>query len=177
MVNIPRIVKSLPDPQCGFGDTVKGADFDVPYGPVYTPDNSNLLYIASYTKGKTIFYSLVIRGTQAGTSALALYQQLFQDLNAPNRVDWSNIAGKQDLSKVACNTTGVDGTQAAIAKGTCNGMGKLMSLTFPVQTGTSIINKTPLKFLQDVLKDDPKIPVIVTGHSLGGTQVCLWMFD
>jgi len=168
--SIPRIVKALPSPQCGNGDTVDNAAFSVPFGPVMTTDGSNLLYIAKYQNnaGEVIFYSVTIRGTQGGTETLALVQQILQDLNSVQRVRWDLIGGNTDLRTVNCDV-GTDGPEASIAKGTCNGMTKMLGLT-TIPTGYS----KPVnvyQFLSNELALDSNVPVIVTGHSLGGTQV------
>lgn len=99
--------------------------------------------------------------------------QLLEDFQPFTTVDWnSNIASK-GAAAITCplklNTSSYS-TRPAVAWGSCVGLKVLMTLTAkPTTVGSSRVNA--VNFLNAFLtRWSTKVPVIVTGHSLGGTQ-------
>lgn len=119
------------------------------WGPGVSSHNANLLYFASYrdqASGLPIFGAVVLRGTDIHTGLFGILTQLKEDLGGGTQVSWPS-------------------GDALIAEGTYNGMNEMMSLVGPNSSGTQ---QTLIEFLGDFLPQYPGMPLVVTGHSLGG---------
>lgn len=145
---IPQVVPSLQD----FA-TYPGS-WTMLWGPAATTDNSNLMYAAAYLdkqSGEPIFAAVSIRGTDTSPgSGLGLLQEIGEDLEAGIQEKWPY--GNPD-------------GEARVARGTLFGLeNRLIPLTDPV-TGSPLV-----AFLVEYLAKHRGVPLIVTGHSLGGAQ-------
>lgn len=120
------------------------------WGPVASSDNSNLLYAAEFSdtaSGLPIFTAVAIRGTDTQAKPSGILKQIVEDLDAEHQVVFPEN-----------NTVG-----AKIAHGTKIGLDVLTG--FKDKTG-----KTVEQYVNAFVAANPRTPVVVTGHSLGGCQ-------
>lgn len=166
-VDLPNNVKALPAlPDASDAQSGVSGSWQVEWGPAVTPDDSNLMYVASYrdaVSGLPIFAAVCIRGTDVESSDLGIAQQIVQDLDDPLMVSWSQ-SFKGDCLFPANPFI----TEPKLSQGSCFGLQRLRSLQGSVPGQTSPCDL--LFFLQGYLTTFPNTPVVVTGHSLGGCQ-------
>jgi hypothetical protein len=113
------------------------------WGPAISSHDANLLYVASYrdSNNNPVFAAVVLRGTDIHTGLLGILSQLKEDLGGGSQQSWPSGG-------------------ALIAQGTYDGMNEMLSLEANSQTVAD--------FLGTFLKSYPGMPLVVTGHSLGG---------
>lgn len=118
--------------------------WNLEWGPAISSHNANLLYVASYRDRQSdlpIFAAVVLRGTDIHTGLLGILTQLKEDLGGGSQQSWPS-------------------GDCRIAEGTYNGMNEMLSLQASSQTLS--------QFLGPFLQQYPGMPLVVTGHSLGG---------
>ncbi|KAI9009251.1 hypothetical protein DFJ74DRAFT_687486 [Hyaloraphidium curvatum] len=158
-IPLPSAKGALPLPLPA-DQTLPGA-FQLEWGPAYS--GANLIYAVSYktSSGSPVFLSVVIRGTDISAGAFGLLKQIFQDFDACQVVDYTP-------SVLDCKVTKRDSSKSQIAKGTCSGLKQLLGLSGTINaTGSA---STLIPFLDSYRTANADVPVVVTGHSLGGTQ-------
>jgi hypothetical protein len=150
---VDQIREQLPNMPAPQGDAQ--AQWTLSWGPAVTSDNSNLMYGAQYSlAGLPVFSAVVIRGTDLESTPWGVLQQLFEDIDALNQVAFPS-----------------NQTAAKIANGSFGGLQILKKLTDP-QTG-----QTVEAYVQNFVANNPDVPVVVTGHSLGGCQTTVLALD
>lgn len=169
-VALPEALAALPGlpPPPGFSTPpAPWCEWRVEWGPVVTADNSNLMFVATCVErasGQPIVAAVVIRGTdtQERGDLRGLLQQIYEDLDVGHKVPWSRV---MDDASAPCANGGA-ATDVAIAKGTCEGLKtlrRMMSATSgqPIDVHACVRN---------LAVTHPGLPIVVTGHSLGGCQ-------
>ena len=191
-IDLPRLVNSLPPLPCPYmAGTVPGR-WVFEWGAARSRDNSNLIYAASYRVFTNttsvpfnassplfppVFLAFGVRGTDTLTNGTGLVLQLLEDFEPFTTVDWGAIA-EASPAGIRCPLSSVNGTPPAgqfsasprVAWGSCVGLKSLMVLTSrPATLGGG--PTTALGFLNSfIARWSSAVRVIVTGHSLGGTQ-------
>lgn len=144
------------------------------WGPAITTNllswKANLLFAASYRDPSTmlpIFSAVVIRGTDISAGFLGVVKQLKEDIEPGCQVVWgSNAAG-------ACaNESESSSITPYIARGTYNGFKDLIALQGVNQStqATQTLGEFLADFVPQYASDIAPLPLVVTGHSLGGCQ-------
>jgi hypothetical protein len=164
-----QVVKDLTEAVAGLPPLPAVAGSDAPtvpgkwqltWGPCYTADYSNLMYAATYNdevSGEPIFAAVSIRGTDTSAGLNGLLKQILEDTDSLVMVKWdAAVTGK-------CGLIDLDFFHARIAQGSCVGLHNLTGLAN--SAGESVLG-----YLKGLLAPDPQIPIVVTGHSLGGCQ-------
>jgi len=141
-----------------FASTISGiqSQYSLPgtwqldWGPAVSSHDANLLYFASYrdsASGLPVFGAVVLRGTDIHTGLLGILSQLKEDLGGGSQVAWPSGG-------------------AMIAQGTYGGMNEMLGLSGTNQSTQQ--QQTLTEFLASFLPQYPGMPLVVTGHSLGG---------
>jgi hypothetical protein len=182
--DLPTAIAALPDPPAPPGHPQPAVGtwgrWQMDWGPVANADNSNLMYAASYREigsGLPVFAIVGIRGTDTedkGWRVAGLLAELYEDIDVGHKVPWSSVA---DDPRNPCTGSG-SAEDVAIAKGTCEGLKTLrrMTATAPDAAAGQDV-ETHVRRLATTFGG---VPIIVTGHSLGGcltTVMAAWLGD
>lgn len=109
------------------------------------------------------FAVVVLRGTDVGTDDLGKFKQICEDLRCDRQLDWA--ATVSALSNCTDLPAAVDQpySNPAIALGTAQGLQKILSMQASDRS-------TLATWVQNFVNNNPGVPVVITGHSLGGCQ-------
>ncbi len=127
--------------------------------------DANLVYAVSCNDSNDApqFLAVVLRGTDTATDGPALFKQICEDLRCDSQLDWdatvTALSANHDLPAAVKQPY----ANPAIAMGTAKGLQKILSLKDSSHTNVA-------SFVQDFVIKYPGVPVVVTGHSLGGCQ-------
>ncbi|QJE73841.1 lipase family protein [Aerophototrophica crusticola] len=175
----------IPNPPTPAGMTGAGSPlqgyWNVDWGPGITADNSNLLYLVSFrqgtrpaaggAQGAPYFFAVAIRGTDISTGRLALLQQVLQDFDAVTKVPLSVVLADPLVPNPAkkllppLKLAGISiGTSAGFTR-----MSALQSSYVDPSTNTATTGPIAAALLAN-LNFYKGVPLVVTGHSLGGCQ-------
>lgn len=134
----------------------------VEWGPCFDLSYSNLMYAATYREpaqgaavGAPVFTAVVIRGTDTSDPGYGLIEQLIEDLD-----------GEKTIPMQMPNT---QAPALSIAKGTSDGLAVLLGLR-PHKLFGQVGEGSILDHVHGMYQADNDVPVVVTGHSLGGCQ-------
>jgi hypothetical protein len=160
-------------PKIGTIGKVPG-NWTLDWGPAITANllhwKANLLFAASYRDPDSnlpIFSAVVIRGTDTSAGIAGLVLQMEEDLEPGCQVPWP------DGGTGACATPAQSAsTTPYIARGTFKGFNDLIALTGVNQATqqTQTLADFLTAFLPQYADSSAPLPLVVTGHSLGGCQ-------
>lgn len=177
---IKKALQALPPIPVSGNASDKGY-FDILWGPGETEKNANLAYLAGYWQGERPlqteasietppeFLVVAIRGTDIGADLAAKMRQLYEDFAAAEIIDWQkHLNGlNKALKPRGCN---IDYALGHVAMGTVNGFNRIINMMDELDSS----NTTLIQALWDIAgkEDAPykNVPIVVTGHSLGGGQ-------
>lgn len=162
-------IGKLTSPPVPSGDTGWGA-WSVDWGPALFDTDENLMYIASFRESPAaspVMTVLAIRGTDISAGTEAVLGEIFEDVRDWTHVRWSR-ASSNDRLPCLPDLDPFDQSTPKIASGTCQGVERLRSMT-QVPAGGSAAMRAD-EYLQSLLAQDPGLPIVVTGHSLGACQ-------
>ncbi|MGZ4064856.1 MAG: lipase family protein, partial [Bacteroidia bacterium] len=154
--------------------------WNVDWGPAITDDNSNLLFLVSFRQGTRpaspsdahgapYFFAVVLRGTDISAGHEAVLQQVLQDFNAFTKIDLTLVFADPLVPKPGKLIPPL--TTACVATGTAFGFTRMSWQTsdYYDANGTQQ-NGNIAAALLSYLDAYPGVPLVVTGHSLGGCQ-------
>jgi lipase (class 3) len=143
------------------------------WGPAITASplswKANLLFAASYRDPVSklpIFSAVVIRGTDTSAGFLGVLTQMREDLEPGCQLVWPSGKG-------ACATAAQSASDTPyMARGTFEGFNDLIGLRGVNQLAqkTQTVAEFLAEFLPAYADSSAPLPLIVTGHSLGGCQ-------
>ncbi|WP_193184383.1 alpha/beta hydrolase family protein [Nisaea sediminum] len=195
-----QYIPSLPDiNQVNEKENLRKVDgaWHLEWGPGIAEDLSNLVYIASYRSpaSEVYFFVVGIRGTDVSSGPIGDLDQIFEDLYAFAAPNWttylnSGVDVEVKIGDVTeCRHYGpppkLPGSRAdiggCVAAGTIAGFDKIAGLKGKLRDPSSNEFSGDKMYLVDALADllansvspiskSHDIPIIVTGHSLGGCQ-------
>jgi hypothetical protein len=153
------------------------------WGPGITSNffdwKANLLFVASYrdpASNLPIFTAVVIRGTDTTAGFFGVITQLREDVEPGCQVQWPGGDGPCATEQQSASS------QPYVAKGTYKGFQDLITLSGTNHTTQSqqfqSLTEFLAEFLPTVADTESPLPLVVTGHSLGGCQtspVALWV--
>ena len=167
-VDLHKDVAALPPPPIAGGGSISG-QWSVDWGPGIFNVDQNLMYIASFREAGSmnpVITVLSIRGTDIFAAPAAILGQVFQDTADWLRVKWSRASS--DAAHPCEPEINPFDESPKIASGTCHGLKRLRAMMQVPSGGTSAMPAE--QYLETLLQDDPDLPIVVTGHSLGGCQ-------
>jgi lipase (class 3) len=183
----PNYMPLLPEPgNAGKkGAPALGGSWSLDWGPAIASDWSNLIYLASYRSGPDqtgapLFYVVGIRGTDTSTGIHGLLDQVDQDLRSFSTHPWSDYLNngvkigwieKEKVGPPPNVGAGKAAIAGDVATGTIQGFDKIAGLSARFHRDGDL-NKPdcPVAAALKYLLGDAKVPIVVTGHSLGGCQ-------
>ncbi|HEX8154666.1 MAG TPA: hypothetical protein VF698_16150, partial [Thermoanaerobaculia bacterium] len=117
--------------------------------------------------GIPIFSAVVIRGTDISAGFLGVVKQLHEDVEPGCQVVWGS-----DASGACANESESSSITPYIARGTYNGFKDLISLQGLNQStqATQTLGEFLADFVPANASNIAPLPLVVTGHSLGGCQ-------
>ena len=145
------------------------------WGPAITMNRwswrANLIFVASYRDADSklpIFTAVVIRGTDTTAGMRGLITQVREDLSVHCQKKWGDpIGDTAEFTLFGCATHDQSFSSTPyVASGTLLGMRDLLGLTSNGQTVAQFLES----FLPQYADAASPLPVVVTGHSLGGDQ-------
>lgn len=190
-VENPKYMPLLPEEgYAGQTDApTKPGSWSLDWGPAISPGWSNLAYIASYRTGENgtgdaRFFVVAIRGTDTSTGIDGLIDQVAQDLRSFSVQPWSTYLDtgvdipdgpdhKKHIGpppKVLTDTPTIKGN---VATGTTEGFDKIAGQCGALQREADHHSPGDMMTLVEALaclQNGANLPIIVTGHSLGGCQ-------
>lgn len=146
------------------------------WGPAITMNRwswrANLIFAASYrdtTSKLPIFTAVAIRGTDTSAGVRGLITQVREDLAVHCQKKWGEpIGDTAEFTLFGCASHDESYSSTPyVASGTLLGMRDLLGLTSKGQNVTQFLES----FLPQYASTEAPLPVVVTGHSLGGGQV------
>lgn len=158
------------------------------WGPAITGEWSNLAYVASYRTGENgtgdpVFFVVGIRGTDSSSGMKGVIDQVAQDLRSFSVRPWSDYLNDgveipDGLNHKKIGPPPTVGTDSAdilgnVATGTLEGFDKIAQQCGPLQRKTPTHEKgasVELVVALEGLLKEKNVPIVVTGHSLGGCQ-------
>ncbi|MFV3131704.1 lipase family protein [Niveispirillum sp. KHB5.9] len=171
-------MQAPPDPTDPTGNTPLSGYWNVDWGPGITDDLSNLVFLVSFRQGTRpaspldpqgapYFFAVCIRGTDIATDYVALAQQVLQDFNAYTVESLVNaFTGVPNPANTAIPTGG-----GHVSTGTAAGFSKMANIECGYETPGGIAKTGGIAAaVLDFLTAYPGVPLVVTGHSLGGCQ-------
>lgn len=161
----------LPTPQSG-NIIPADATWTIEWGPATTGANANLSYVARFGKSDLTYLRVVgLRGTDTSAPKVGLLEQLIEDLNAFKQTDWMETLAELSL------TSNLNPFARKVAAGfsieVANGSTEALELLLTAQVVDNGVGSGNLIQHLHGLTDLNDVPLLVTGHSLGGalTQV------
>lgn len=155
--DLPANVAALPPlPGATPNDPPVAGSWRTLWGPCVSRENANLLFVAGYfeTGAEAPLFAVVsVRGTDTSAGAIGLFQQVIEDIDGLHTVPFPV------------------GAPVRIAAGTLDGLNRLIALEPGCDGATTASGGSDItRFVGSLVAADPELPVIVTGHSLGGCQ-------
>ena len=145
------------------------------WGPAVTMNRwswrANLIFVASYRDKASklpIFTAVVIRGTDTSAGVRGLITQIREDLAVHCQKKWGEpIGDTAAFSLFGCASHDESWSSTPyVASGTLLGMRDLLGLTANGKNVSQFLES----FLPQYASTTSPLPVVVTGHSLGGGQ-------
>lgn len=151
------------------------------WGPAITQQRlswkANLLFAASYREQSSklpVFTAVCIRGTDTTAGVRGVLTQLREDLGAHCQRQWGTpVEDASTFALFGC-ASGSESQSSTpyVAAGTLLGLDDLLGLTGKNQTtgDQQTVEQFLTSFVPQYASADAPLPVVVTGHSLGGCQ-------
>jgi hypothetical protein len=143
------------------------------WGPAITTSilswKANLMFAASYrdpASNLPLFSAVVIRGTDITAGFLGVLKQIHEDLEPGCQLIWPTAKG------LCANETESASITPYISRGTHTGFKDLIGLQGLNQSTqqTQVLGEFLDGWYQQYANDGAPLPMVVTGHSLGGCQ-------
>lgn len=127
--------------------------------------DANLAFAVSCKSAAGIpqFAVVVLRGTDVGTDAPGVFKQICEDLRCDKQLDWGATVSALSTDTDLPSAVDQPYDDPAIALGTARGLQKILSM--PASDSSTVAT-----WVQNFVNNNSGVPVVVTGHSLGGCQ-------